>query len=140
MRAGRWSSGWIGSPDGSAWQMTPDGVSDNPLTAGFTLLEVLVALIISIVALIGLFRVGASGLIAVDTAGRTEEAIERAQSHLAAIGRDAALAPMDAEGDDGGGIPSHVSVDQILAAHAPGSSPAVGALTAYAHEVIISCG
>jgi general secretion pathway protein I len=115
--------------------MIPDGAPHNAPTAGFTLLEVLVALIISIVALIGLFRVGASGLIAVDTAGRTEEAIERAQSHLAAIGRDAALAPVDAEGDDGGGFRWHVSVRQIMARQAAGGAPA---LAAYDVEVVIS--
>ena len=47
----------------------------------------------------GLFRAGGSGLFAVDTATRTEEAVERAQSHLAAVGRDAALLEGDFDGD-----------------------------------------
>jgi general secretion pathway protein I len=71
--------------------------------AGFTLLEVLVALTIAALALVGLFRAGGDGLFAVDVASRTEEALERAQSHLAALGRDVALLQGDSEGVDGGG-------------------------------------
>lgn len=71
--------------------------------AGFTLLEVIVALAIAGLAFAALFRAGGTGLFAVDTAGRVEEAVARAQSHLAAIGRDAALLPTDASGDDGDG-------------------------------------
>jgi general secretion pathway protein I len=70
---------------------------------GFTLLEVFVALAIAALALVGLFRAGSSGLFAVDTAARAEEAVQRAQSHLAAVGRDAALVEGDSTGDDGGG-------------------------------------
>src|SRR6266446_5415666 len=58
--------------------------------SGFTLLEVVVALAIAGLALVGLFRAGSGGLLAVDTAARAEEAVQRAQSHLAAVGRDAA--------------------------------------------------
>ena len=72
-------------------------------THGFTLLEVVVALAIAAVALVGLFRAGSDGVFAADTAARTEEALQRAQSHLAAVGRDVALSPGDFEGDDGGG-------------------------------------
>src|ERR1700758_3603118 len=70
---------------------------------GFTLLEVVVALAIAALALVGLFRTGSVGLFAVDTAARAEEAVQRAQSHLAAVGRDAALVEGDSAGDDGGG-------------------------------------
>jgi GNAT superfamily N-acetyltransferase len=42
-------------------------------------------------------------LFAVDTAARAEEALQRAQSHLAAVGRDAALVEGESSGDDGGG-------------------------------------
>jgi general secretion pathway protein I len=71
--------------------------------SGFTLLEVVVALVIASLALIGLFQAGAGGLFAVDTAARAEEALQRAQSHLAAVGRDAGLVEGDSSGDDGGG-------------------------------------
>jgi general secretion pathway protein I len=72
-------------------------------TAGFTLLEVIIALVIAALALVGLFRAGSDGIFATDTAARTEEAIERAQSHLAAFGRVGLIAPGELAGDDGGG-------------------------------------
>jgi general secretion pathway protein I len=72
-------------------------------SSGFTLLEVVVALAIAGLALVGLFRAGSSGLLSVDTATRAEEAVQRAQSHLAAVGRDAALIEGEFTGDDGGG-------------------------------------
>lgn len=72
-------------------------------SCGFTLLEVVVALAIAGLALVGLFRAASGGLFAADTAARVEEAVQRAQSHLAAVGRDAALAEGDFTGEDGGG-------------------------------------
>jgi general secretion pathway protein I len=71
--------------------------------SGFTLLEVVVALAIAALALVGLFRAGSGGLFAVDAATRMEEAVQRAQSHLAAVGRNAALTEGEFTGDDGGG-------------------------------------
>jgi general secretion pathway protein I len=70
---------------------------------GFTLLEVVVALAIAGLALVGLFHAGSGGLVSVDTAARTEEAVQRAQSHIAAIGRNMALAAGEFTGEDGGG-------------------------------------
>ncbi len=70
---------------------------------GFTLLEVIVALAIAGLALTALFQAASGGLFAVDQAGRVDEAVERAQSHLAAFGRAGAITPGDQEGDDGGG-------------------------------------
>ncbi|MBO0736920.1 MAG: prepilin-type N-terminal cleavage/methylation domain-containing protein [Alphaproteobacteria bacterium] len=70
---------------------------------GFTLLEVVIALAIAGLALVVLFRAGSGGLVSVDTAARAEEALERAQSHLAAVGHDAALVAGNLTGDDGGG-------------------------------------
>jgi general secretion pathway protein I len=75
----------------------------TPPGNGFTLLEVVVALVIAGLALVGLFRAGSGGLFAVDTASRAEEAAQRAQSHLAAVGRNAALAAGELTDDDGGG-------------------------------------
>src|ERR1700731_1964815 len=71
--------------------------------SGFTLLEVVVALAIAGLALVGLFRAGSGGLLAVDVAARAEEAVQRAQSHLAAVGRDAGLVEGEFTGDDGAG-------------------------------------
>ena len=73
-------------------------------SAGFTLPEVVVALAIAAVALVGLFQAGSGGLFAVDTAARVQEAVQRAQSHLAAVGRDAALVGGDFTDEDGGGF------------------------------------
>jgi general secretion pathway protein I len=70
---------------------------------GFTLLEVLVAVAIAGLAIIGLFQAGSGGLFAADTAARAEEAIQRAQSHLTAVGRNAALVQGEFTDDDGGG-------------------------------------
>jgi general secretion pathway protein I len=81
-----------------------------PKSGGFTLLEVVVALAIAAIALVGLFQAGSGGLFAVDTAGRVQEAIQRAQSHLAAVGRDASLAQGDFTDDDGGGYRWRLSV------------------------------
>jgi general secretion pathway protein L len=67
------------------------------------LLEVVVALSIAALALVTLFQTGSGGLFAADTAARIDEAIERAQSHLAAFGRSGAVAPGQSTGDDGGG-------------------------------------
>jgi len=78
-------------------------VRRGPAQSGFTLLEVVVAVAIAGLALVGMFQAGSGGLFAVDTAARAEEAVQRAQSHLAAIGRDAALIEGDSSGDDGGG-------------------------------------
>ena len=70
---------------------TPD--RERRRTGGFTLIEVVVAVAIAGLALVALFRAGTGGLIAVDAAGRVDEAIERAQSHLAAFGRSGAIVP-----------------------------------------------
>jgi general secretion pathway protein I len=106
---------------------------------GFTLLEVLVALAIASVALIGLFQAGSGGLFAVDTAVRVEEAVQRAESHLAAVGRDAALVQGEFNDDDGGGYHWRlrvrpVATRPVLAAQ--GNTPATATL--FEVEVAIS--
>jgi len=73
-------------------------------TAGFTLLEVVIALVIAMLALVGLFEAGRGGLFAADTASRVDEAVERAQSHLAAFAQSGVIASGLAAGDDGDGF------------------------------------
>jgi general secretion pathway protein I len=75
----------------------------RPREQGFTLLEVLVAVAIAGMAIVGLFEAASGGLLAADTASRAEEAVQRAQSHLAAVGRNAALTQGEFTDDDGGG-------------------------------------
>jgi prepilin-type N-terminal cleavage/methylation domain-containing protein len=108
---------------------------------GFTLLEVLVALAIAALALVGLFAAGSGGLFAADTAARAEEALERAQSHLAAIGRDAALLPADASGDDGGGYRWHLRVRPVASRTLSAANGVFGPTTTttlYEVDVVIS--
>jgi general secretion pathway protein I len=87
----------------SARRKVPECARRARRQSGFTLIEVVVAVAIAGLALVGLFQAGSGGLLSVDTAGRAEEALQRAQSHLAALGRDAALVQGDSSGDDGGG-------------------------------------
>ena len=105
-------------------------------TGGFTLLEVVVALAIAGLALVGLFAAGSTGLFAADDAARAEEAAERAQSHLAAVGHDAGLVAGDTAGEDGGGYRWRLRV--VPAASRPlaglvGAPPA--SLTLFAVEI-----
>ena len=108
-------------------------------TAGFTLLEVLVALAIAGLSLIVLFRAGGDGLVATDTATRAEEAVERAQSHLAALGHDVALAQGESEGDDGGGYRWRLRVEPAASWRSGGvNGIPVSATTLFDVEVAIS--
>ena len=91
----------------------------TPRSGGFTLLEVVVALAIAGVALVGLFQAGSGGFFAVDTAARAQEAVQRAQSHLAAVGRDAALVQGDFTNEDGGGYRWHLSVRPVATRQVP---------------------
>ena len=107
---------------------------------GFTLLEVVVALAIAALTLVGLFQAGSDGLSAADTASRTEEALQRAQSHLAAVGRDVALSPGDFEGDDGGGYRWRLQVHPAAVRQAPtqDAGSAAATITLFDIEVAIS--
>jgi general secretion pathway protein I len=107
--------------------------------SGFTLLEVVVALAIAAMALVGLFQAGSGGMFAVDTAARAQEAVQRAQSHLAAVGRDAALIQGDFTDDDGSGYRWRLRVRPVatypvLATNGNSAAPA----TLYDVEVAIS--
>jgi len=104
---------------------------------GFTLLEVVVALAITGLALVGLFRAGSGGVLAVDAAGRVNQAIERAQSHLAALGRITTITPGETEGDDGGGYRWRVRA-RPLTAWQIGSRSAGATVTLFEVEIEIS--
>jgi general secretion pathway protein I len=88
--------------------------------SGFTLLEVVVGLVIAGLALVGLFRAATGGLFAVDTAARAEEAVQRAQSRLAAVGRNAALTQGEFTGDDGSGYRWTLRVRPVATRQTPG--------------------
>src|ERR1700747_3466347 len=108
-------------------------------SSGFTLLEVVVALAIAGLALVGLFRARSGGLFAVDTAARAEEAVQRAQSHLAAVGRDAALVEGELTGDDGAGYRWSLSVRSLSSRQSPGrDGTSLATTTLFSVEVAIS--
>ena len=105
--------------------------------AGLTLLEVLVALLITGLAMGALFQGTLGGLRAAETAGRTEEALSRARSRLAVIGHGAPLAAEDRQGDDGGGYRWRVRVSPASTGRAdPGSLVP----TLYGVQVTVSWG
>ena len=107
--------------------------------AGFTLLEVVVALAIAGLALVGMFQAGSTGLVTADIAARAEEAVERAQSHLAAVGHDAALSAGQYTDEDGGGYRWRLSVRPVESRQMPGpDAGSTTSITLYAVEVEIS--
>ena len=94
---------------------------------GFTLLEVLVAFAIATVALAALYRGGLDGLIGAKQAARTQEAVSRAESRLAAACQTPSLAPGTRSGDDGSGFTwrtdvSRDATDLIAAETGPGAA------------------
>src|SRR5277367_5835430 len=95
------------------------GGGDEASQRGFSLLEVLIAFTIAALALGMLFKAAGGGLSSVHIAGRYEEAVSRAKSHLAAIGRDAVVTTGDLQGDDGGGYHWHVKIDPVGASKPP---------------------
>ena len=82
--------------------------------AGFTLLEVLVAFIIASLALGVLTSAGLNGLTSARLSNRYQEALARAQSHLAAVGPTPE--PSDRQGDEGDGFHWHVRIVQLASA------------------------
>lgn len=71
--------------------------------AGFTLLEALIAFAILALALTALLQGTLGGLRGTQAAGRTEEALARARSRLAAL-EAGPIRAGDQRGDDGGGF------------------------------------
>jgi len=109
--------------------------------SGFTLLEVVVALAIAALAIVGLFQAASGGLLAVNTAGRVEEAVQRAQSHLAAVGRSAALIQGEFTDDDGGGYHWRLRARPVASrqvAAADGNPTVPASATLFDVEVAIS--
>ncbi|GAC1340656.1 MAG: hypothetical protein NVSMB18_11140 [Acetobacteraceae bacterium] len=90
--------------------------------AGFTLLEVLVALAIAIPALAVMYRQGLVSLGVAQTAAGYQEAISRARSHLDALG-DTAMVPGEQAGDDGGGFQWRIRIQPVGATEPPRTVP-----------------
>lgn len=83
---------------------------------GFTLLEVIIALIIAGLAAGALFEAVGTGLHATQTASMYDQAIVRAKSHLVAATHGTKLAPGDSRGDDGGGFHWRLRVVPVASA------------------------
>jgi len=77
---------------------------------GFTLLEVLVAFVIAALAMGALFGGTVAGLDATQAAGRYDEAISLARSHLSAIGHGTTVAVQETSGADGDGFTWHLRI------------------------------
>jgi general secretion pathway protein I len=108
---------------------------------GFTLLELVVAFVIAALALSVFYQSALAGLGATNVASRYQEAVARAQSHLAAL--DAApLVASDRQGDEGHGFHWHVRIaptGTVDPAHR-GDGAFSSRLTLYAVSVVISWG
>lgn len=93
---------------------------------GFTLIEVLVAFTIASLALGLLFQAASSSGNAARQAGNYEEAVSRAKSHMAALGRESDITPGEQSGDDGGGYRWRVKITPSAVAQPPqGAQPNV---------------
>jgi general secretion pathway protein I len=101
---------------------------------GFTLIEVMVAFVIAVVALSVMARAGLAGLDAAGESARYQEATARAQSHLAAIG--SAATASDRQGDEGDGFHWHVRITPRGTVALPGQKK--GQVTLLAVSVVVS--
>ncbi len=119
-------------------------VSPTNARRGFALLEVLIAFAIASMALGVLFQVASGGGSIVRSAGQYEEAVSRAKSHLAAVGRDLSMPEGEQSGDDGGGYRWRIAVapkatvePEPAAEHEP-PPPGAPRLALYTVDVAIS--
>lgn len=79
-------------------------------SAGFTLLEVLIAFVIASLAMAALFSGTVAGLDATSVAAKYDEAISLARSHLAALGHGEAMSVQETSGAEGEGFTWHLRV------------------------------
>lgn len=107
-------------------------------TAGFTLLEAIVAFMIAALALTALFDGGLGGLRAASVSAQYKEAISRAESHLAAASVGDALASGDRQGDEGHGYHWRVRISPALTLAGAVDARAPPPLTLYTVSVAIS--
>ncbi len=88
--------------------------------AGFSLLEVLIALVIAGIALAAVFQAATGSIQATTAAARYQQAISRARSHL--DGASVNLIAGEQEGDDGGGFHWRVSAHPVDSTGKPDAS------------------
>lgn len=124
---------WIGCPGGCPLSKNR---ADHP-SSGFTLIEVIVALVIAGLGLALMIGAAGAGLGNAGAADRYIAATRRAQSHLAALGIAAMLRPGEQSGDDGGGY-SWRSTISGPALHATRAQSAAKVLGLYNVTVTVS--
>lgn len=90
-------------------------------TRGFTVIEVMIALVVTLIALDVVFGGIVTSLRTVNTTASWDSAISRAESHLAAI-TDPPLAVGERQGDDGDGYRWRTRVAFLGSAHAPSAA------------------
>jgi general secretion pathway protein I len=95
---------------------------------GFTLIEVLVALVIAIIGLSILVQAGFAGLQVAALSTRYQEAVARAQSHLAAVANTTTAS--DLQGTEGDGYRWHVRIRPLASAALPTTPPRAETLLA----------
>jgi general secretion pathway protein I len=97
---------------------------------GFTLLEVLVALVIAGLALGALFSGAITGMRSAKLSLDYAEAVSRARSHLAVEGVGAPLLAGTQHGDDGQGFTWRVAVRPLATTAMQNANPLMGSTTA----------
>jgi len=80
---------------------------------GFTLLEVMIALVIAAFSLALLYDSVSSGISGVRISGQYAEALSRARSHIAALGKNVASVVGQHDGDDGSGFHWHLVIEPV---------------------------
>lgn len=100
--------------------MGGSGQHGDTRQGGFGLLEALVAFAIAGLALAVLFGGTSEALQAATIATRYEEAVVRARSRLAAVGRGNPIVAGDQQGEDGGGYRWRTRIAPMAAAAQPG--------------------
>ncbi len=111
--------------------------TDGAAERGFTLVEVLIAFVIAAAAAGAVVRAATGAVASSRAAGRYDEAVARAESHLASLSV-APLADSDRQGDEGNGFHWHVRVAAAGTAQLAGRADAIPAGTATLWRITVT--
>ena len=104
---------------------------------GFTLIEVLIAFLIAAAAVGAIVHAATGAVASSRAAGRYDEAVARAESHLASLSV-APLSDGDRQGDEGDGFHWHVQVAAAGTAQLTGRANAIPAGTATLYRITVT--